>query len=225
MSIQPTGTLIIVPSVTQPIGPVDTSIHTVDNSAAGIDSGILSGEVFNGKGNSFLDPNSILSTVDVFSHSFRSDGLLKNPNSLEIQATTQAAINDIFSRNFIPSVIQVPLLPLPLALPIPDITDNPTAPQLNLATLFFINVIRATTQVGIIPPTALNLGNVASTGNSTLSGSKATASTPLSTGTSPLSSLNTAINTPRKNSSTLSSTALDTSGLLALNQLIPGLFK
>jgi hypothetical protein len=152
MAIPPGSTIVFIPTRFNPIPNVDGTIRTRNNTAI-IDSGPIAGEVFDGRGNSFLDPNDILATINNFGKSIggNKDDLLKGElNAIDIMRQTQRATNNIFSRNFIPPAIQLPLLNLPLALPVPDINRNSSANQINLASLFMTNTILAA--VGTGPP-------------------------------------------------------------------------
>lgn len=156
------GTQVMLPFIastnTNPILNVNgATFSTVDNGAPGINSGPAAGEVLSEKGNAFLGPNQILSTIDVFSNSIGAGGLLQNnPNPLEVAQTTQNGISAIFGTNFVPSTVQVPLLNLPLALPIPDITQDPSAGQLNLASLFVTNLIKSLNNPASAPATTIS---------------------------------------------------------------------
>jgi|GEM_PF-3150694 len=151
------GTQVMVPFNVTPIPTVNGTLNTVNNGAPGIDSGPIAGEVLSEKGNAFLDPNQILSTINTFGSSIGSGGLLSgNPNNIDIARITENGINSIFTRNFIPDTVQVPLLNLPLALPIPDVTQDPSAGQLNLASLFMTNLIKSLNNPASAPATTIS---------------------------------------------------------------------
>ena len=209
------GTQVMVPFNVTPIPTINGTLSTVDNGAPGIDSGPLSGEVLSEKGNAFLDPNQILSTIDVFSNSIGAGGLLQNnPNNIEIARTTEDGINSIFTRNFIPNTVQVPLLNLPLALPIPDITQDPSAGQLNLASLFMTNLIKGLNNPASAPKTTISSAQDISPFTDILSGFGNNANFDNAT-------TGTGTGTPGVDNSSL---APGSQSLLQLNNLLPGIF-
>src|SRR6478609_8432046 len=94
------GTQIMLPAITStntnPIPSVDNTFGTVNNGAPGINSGPIAGEVLSEKGNAFLGPNQILSTINTFGGSIGAGGLLSgNPNNIDIANITANGINSI----------------------------------------------------------------------------------------------------------------------------------
>lgn len=78
-----------------------------------IDSGILAGGVFDGRGHDFLHPNDILGSVDDFSQGISpvdsnnlmvqlvgSNPIAQNSNSSSVLSSTNGSLNNIFSANF-----------------------------------------------------------------------------------------------------------------------------
>ena len=77
----------------------------------GIDGGTNVGNVFQGKGGDFLDPDSIQHTLDKFGGSIHGGGGVfgNNPNALKILGGTNANISRILNSGF-PSFGNIPLV-------------------------------------------------------------------------------------------------------------------
>jgi hypothetical protein len=137
MTMLPVGTTPVSPGQPPP-GPIAAQRPPSVESA----SGQTPGEVFDGKGNNFLDPNTILREVNGFTSSLPSTSpgpFGDNPDSSKILSTTTQSLSQILKGPVILPNTRIPVLPGPFPFPVPDFSSNPDADRIGLGTLFFIN--------------------------------------------------------------------------------------
>lgn len=132
----PTGQ---TPASPLPVSSLSTSSLLTD---AGSASSQKAGEIFDGKGDSFLDPSAILREVNGFANALPSKDpgpFGKNPDPSKIVSTTTQSLARILKGPVTFQNIPIPILPGPFPFPIPNLSNNPDAAQIGLSTLFFIN--------------------------------------------------------------------------------------
>lgn len=114
------------------------------------------GAELDGKGNDFLDPDTIQNTTDQFTGKISpvtsntltnqiapTDPFGKNPDANDILKNTDALLNGTFSSTN-PIIFPVPLVPYPFIQPVPDLGMNPDPTRIVLSSTFFSN--------GVSPP-------------------------------------------------------------------------
>ena len=135
--------------------PLTSSAAGTRPTSVTIDGGVNTGNVFDGRGSDFLDPDNLGGTITDFSGSIRpvtsntlsgrligGDPLGKNPDSSDIMARTQSLLNRINSPNFGITLGSAPPVIINQAgQAIPDLGVNPDPTKINLFSGFFSSQI------------------------------------------------------------------------------------
>ena len=132
------------------------------DDAPTITSGPAAGNVFNGNGDSFLDPNTILEISHNFAQSIMppngdsaQEPFGSNPDAQEILDTTSSTLDDILKGRIQIPQIPITLVPGQFIVPVPNLNDNPTTNQLIQGTQFFLNNL-----LNRMPVTGMGTGTV-----------------------------------------------------------------
>lgn len=110
-----------------------------------VNSGPNAGNVLDGKGDSFLDPNEILTISDNFSGSISppnggptQEPFGANPQAPDILDVTNQTLNDILKGRVQIPQTPITLVPGPFVVPVPNLNQNPSPTQLIQGLQFFV---------------------------------------------------------------------------------------